>query len=288
MPRNRNLANLALSLLIPALAACGACKPAAEAARDSALQRPAASRPAAPPAPAFPAAPRSAPLAGSTSTPRAGGAPGIAAPGAAASMAAPLVAFLGDSLTAGLGLPLDQAYPALVGEKMKRLGAPIRVLNAGVSGDTSAGGLRRLSWILAQRPAVVVVELGANDALRAQPPEEIERNLREIVSRARAAGARVLLVGMQIPPNYGPDYAGRFAAIYPRLARELHVALVPFLLSGVGGISELNQADGIHPTAEGHERVAATVAPYLLQVLTGNDHAEPRAAQAPGEKRRAG
>lgn len=272
MPRNRNLANLALSLLIPALAACGACKPAAEAARDSALQRRAASRLAAPPA----------------SSPAASKAPAVLQETGASAAAGPLVAFLGDSLTAGLGLPLDQAYPALLGQKMKQLGAPIRVLNAGVSGDTSAGGLRRLSWILAQRPAVVVVELGANDALRAQPPEEIERNLREIVSRARAAGARVLLVGMQIPPNYGPDYTGRFAAIYPRLARELDVALVPFLLSGVGGVSDLNQADGIHPTAEGHERVAATVAPYLLQLLTGNDQGRPAAAQAPGEKRRAG
>ena len=175
--------------------------------------------------------------------------------------------FLGDSLTAGMGLPADQAYPALLARELPGDGFAARVINAGVSGDTSAGGLRRLRWLLAQHPAVVVVGLGGNDAMRGQPPAEIERNLREIVTQARQAGAQVLLLGMQIPSNYGPDYTGAFAAIYPRVARELHVPLVPFLLAGVGGVAELNQADGIHPTAAGQVKVAANVKPYLEEVL---------------------
>jgi len=179
----------------------------------------------------------------------------------------PLVVFLGDSLTAGLGLDQDQAYPAVVGERLVRAGDQVRVQNAGVSGDTTAGGLRRLDWLLRQHPAVMVVCLGANDGLRGTPIEEVEANLSAIVRRSQAAGARVLLLGMRIPPNYGPDYAGRFQAIYPRLARELGVPLVPFLLAGVGGDPALNQADGIHPTARGQEIVADNVLPYLRRVV---------------------
>ncbi|HEY8019659.1 MAG TPA: arylesterase [Thermoanaerobaculia bacterium] len=202
---------------------------------------------------------------------RGAGEPGASRPAespAAVGASGPLVAFLGDSLTAGLGLDEGQAYPALVGERLARSGEPIRVLNAGVSGDTTAGGLRRLPWLLSQHPAAIVVELGANDGLRGTPIEEIEGSLRQIVRRAQAAGARVLIVGMRIPPNYGPDYTGRFAAIYPRLARELDVPLVPFLLEGVGGDPALNQADGIHPTARGQELVADNVVPYLRRLLT--------------------
>jgi acyl-CoA thioesterase-1 len=187
------------------------------------------------------------------------------APQAAAG--APLVIFLGDSLTAGLGLDEAEAYPALLGGLLARAGEPVRVLNAGVSGDTTAGGLRRLPWLLGQHPAVVVVSLGGNDGLRGTPLAEIEANLRQIVRRSQAAGARVLLAGMQMPPNYGPEYAGGFAAIYPRLARELGVPLVPFLLAGVGGDPALNQADGIHPTARGDEIVAGNVLPYLRRLL---------------------
>jgi len=194
--------------------------------------------------------------------------------------AAPAVVFLGDSLTAGLGLPADQAYPALLARELPADGFRVRVVNAGVSGDTTAGGLRRLRWLLAQHPAVVVVGLGGNDALRGQPPAEIERNLREIVTQARQAGAQVLVLGMQIPPNYGPDYTGDFAAIYPRVARELHVPLVPFLLAGVGGVAELNQADGIHPTAAGQVKVAANVKPYLEQMLR---QGRPSGAEVPRE-----
>jgi acyl-CoA thioesterase-1 len=190
-----------------------------------------------------------------------------ARPAAGPAQREPLVVFLGDSLTAGLGLEEDQAFPAVVEREIRAAGIPIRTVNAGVSGDTSAGGLSRLSWLLGQRPDVVVVGLGANDGIRAVPVEETEKNLREIVRRARAAGARVLLLGMRIPPNYGPDYAGRFEAMYPRIAKDLQVPLVPFLLEGVGGFRSLNQEDGIHPTAEGQEILAKNVLPYLEKVV---------------------
>ncbi len=179
----------------------------------------------------------------------------------------PLVVFLGDSLTAGYGLAEDQAFPALVGVELERRGSPVRVINGGISGDTSAGGLERVDWLLAQRPAIVVVELGANDGLRGQPLESIEANLRAIVEKARAAGARVLLAGMKIPPNYGPDYAAGFEAVFPRLARELEIELVPFLLEGVAARPELNLPDGIHPNAAGHEIVARTLAEALAPLL---------------------
>ncbi len=180
---------------------------------------------------------------------------------------APLVVFLGDSLTAGLGLAEEEAFPSLVRDRLAEEGLPVRVVNAGVSGDTTAGGLRRLAWVLRQKPDVVVVELGANDGLRGLPVGEIEWNLHQIVRRARAAGAEVLLLGMRIPPNYGPDYAASFAAVYPRIARDLDVLLVPFLLEGVGGEPNLNLGDGIHPNARGHERVAENVLSVLSEVL---------------------
>lgn len=180
----------------------------------------------------------------------------------------PLVVFLGDSLTAGYGLGGEQAYPALVEKRLKEQGVPVHVLNAGVSGDTTAGGLSRLDWLLSQKPDVVVVGLGGNDGLRGLPLEQADRNLREIVRRSKAAGARVLLLGMQIPPNYGPEYAQGFADMYPRIAREMDVPLVPFLLEGVGGDEALNQADGIHPTAAGQEKVADLVTPYVADVLS--------------------
>jgi acyl-CoA thioesterase-1 len=232
----RKLATLILAILIPALSACGA-----QAANDP---RPVARAvPVANPDPA-----RSA------------------APAPAATAATPVVVFLGDSLTAGLGLDEGQAYPALLDRQLREEGRPARVINAGVSGDTTAGGLSRLGWLLKQRPDLVVVGLGANDGLRALPLTEVESNLRAIILRSQAAGARVLLLGMRIPPNYGP-YADQFAAIYPKLAKEMHVPLVPFLLDKVGGIRSLNQSDGVHPTAKGQEIVARNVRPYLEKVL---------------------
>jgi acyl-CoA thioesterase-1 len=181
--------------------------------------------------------------------------------------AGPRVIFLGDSLTAGYGLSEEEAFPALIGARLAAEGRPIRLVNAGVSGDTSAGGLRRLAWLLAQRPHILVVELGANDGLRGLPLEQTESNLRQIIERSVESGSQVLLLGMQVPPNYGADYAQGFAAIYPRVARELGIPLVHFLLDGVGGRLELNLADGIHPTAEGHQILTANVLPYLEELL---------------------
>jgi acyl-CoA thioesterase-1 len=181
----------------------------------------------------------------------------------------PLVVYLGDSLAAGLGLAEEEAFPALVEGILRQEGIVIRTVNAGVSGDTTAGGLSRLNWLLRQSPDVVVVELGANDGLRGLEPEMTERNLRQIVEQSRAAGARVLLVGMKVPPNYGGDYAGRFEEVYPRLASELGVALMPFLLEDVAGDPMLNLGDGIHPNAAGQQRVAANIAPYLREILLG-------------------
>ena len=177
------------------------------------------------------------------------------------------VVFLGDSLTAGLGVDADEAFPALVGEMLKSDGRPVEVVNAGVSGDTTAGGLRRLDWILRQKPDVVVVGLGGNDGLRGLKLEASEENLRSIIGKSRDAGATVLLLGMMIPPNYGPEYTTQFRDLYPRLARDLNVALVPFVLEGVGGEARLNQPDGIHPTAEGHRIIAANLLPHLLPLL---------------------
>ena len=181
----------------------------------------------------------------------------------------PLVVFLGDSLTAGLGLDEDEAYPALIGKDLGEEGLPVRVINAGVSGDTTAGGLSRIGWLLNQHPDVVVVALGANDGLRGLSIDEAEKNLREIVRRSQASGARVLLAGMKMPPNYGPDYTSRFEGMFTAIAKDMNVPLIPFLLEGVGGVRRLNQADGMHPTAEGQEILAKNVQPYLEDVLRG-------------------
>lgn len=180
---------------------------------------------------------------------------------------APAVVFLGDSLTAGFGLAEEQAFPAVVGELLAARDLPVRVVNGGVSGDTSAGALARLDWLLTQEPDVVVVSIGGNDGLRGLPVEALEANLRAIVRRARAAGARVLLTGQQIPTNYGPEYAGAFRELYPRVAREEGATLLPFLLEGVAMVPELNLPDGIHPNPEGQRRVAAQVAAALAPLL---------------------
>ena len=184
-----------------------------------------------------------------------------------ASAGAPLVVFLGDSLTAGLGVGEDEAFPERTRLLLDAEGVAIRIVNAGVSGDTTAGGLARVDWLLGQEPQILVVGLGANDGLRGLALEETEANLRAIVERARAGGARVLLLGMLLPPNYGPDYTEGFQRIFSRLADELEVSLVPFLLAGVAGIPELNQADGIHPTVAGHRLMAGNVAPALRRML---------------------
>ena len=185
-----------------------------------------------------------------------------------ASAADHVIAALGDSLTAGLGVSPEEAYPAVLEARLRREGFEYRVINAGVSGDTSAGGLRRIDWVLKLRPDVVIVALGANDGLRGQAPDILRDNLTRIIERARAAGVRVLLAGMRVPPNYGDDYARAFAGVYPAVARATGVPLAPFLLDGVAGDARLNQPDGIHPTVEGQRVIAERLWPYLKPLLT--------------------
>ena len=177
-----------------------------------------------------------------------------------------IVAF-GDSLTAGVGVPADQTYPALLGDRLRREGYDYRVVNAGVSGDTSAGGLRRVDWALRLRPEIVILELGVNDALRGQSLAAVRANLDQIVARFQAAGARVLVAGMRLPPNYGTRYAEDFHRMFGEVARARNVPHMPFFLDGVGAVPRLNQADGIHPTAEGYAIVVDRLWPHLLPLL---------------------
>lgn len=179
----------------------------------------------------------------------------------------PRLVFLGDSLTAGYGLDAPEAFPSLIQERIQAKGWTWTVVNAGVSGDTTAGALRRLDRIFRRKVDVLFVCLGANDGLRGLPPEASERNLRAIVARAKREGAQVVLAGMRLPENYGPDYRTRFEAMYARIARQERVALLPFLLEGVALRPELNQNDGIHPNAEGTRRVAGRVWSTLEPIL---------------------
>jgi len=188
-----------------------------------------------------------------------------AAPALVAS--APRIVALGDSLTAGLGLPIDRAYPALLAERLKQEGLNYEVVNAGVSGDTSAGGLSRLDWALSGDVRVLIVALGGNDALRGLPVDELKQNLSTIIERAQARHITVILAGMEAPPNFGRDYIVAFHKVYPALAQKYHIALVPFLLQGVAGIDRLNQRDGIHPTAEGARIVADNVWAALKPIV---------------------
>ena len=180
---------------------------------------------------------------------------------------APLVAFLGDSVAAGLHLPGDDAFPSVLQRTLAAEGVPFRLVNAGVSGDTTAGGRSRLDWILRQGPAILVVELGANDGFRGVPLGTVEGNLRDILERAKAAGARPLLLGMRLPPNYGPDYTRDFEGMYARLAAETGAAFVPRFMDGVAGRPDRNLPDGIHPTAEGHRLLAGNVEGALRDLL---------------------
>jgi acyl-CoA thioesterase-1 len=215
------------------------------------------------------AASAAAPMAGDQAggaTDPAGGARGG---GASRPEGEPVVLFLGTSLTAGYGLPESQAYPALLQERIDAAGLDYRVVNAGVSGDTSAGGLRRLDWLLRLPVAVLVVELGANDMLRGLGVEQLRRNLDRILERTAAThpDARFVVAGMRAAPNLGRDYVEAFDATYPALAEAHDAALVPFLLEDVAARPELNQADGIHPTAEGHALIAERIWPVLRPLL---------------------
>lgn len=187
-----------------------------------------------------------------------------------AAFAAPkTVLFYGDSVTAGYGLDPDEGFTALIQEKISAAGLDWRVVNAGLSGETTAGGLRRLDWILRQKIDIFVIELGGNDGLRGLEPAVTQANLETMIDRIRARYPEVvvILAGMQMPTNMGPDYAESFARIYPEVAERKRTALIPFILEGVGGVPELNLPDGIHPTAEGHRIVAETVWKTLAPLL---------------------
>jgi acyl-CoA thioesterase-1 len=188
---------------------------------------------------------------------------GLALPALHGAAPARVMLFLGDSLTAGLGVAPEQAYPALLEKEFAQRGRAITVVNGGVSGDTSAGGLRLLPWLLKRKPDWVVVALGGNDMLRGMPPAETEKHLDAILTQARAAGARPVLLGMKAAPNLGPAYARDFEAIYPRLAKRHAIPYLPFYIEPVAGKPALNQADGIHPTAAGHRLIAEKLMKFL-------------------------
>jgi acyl-CoA thioesterase-1 len=198
----------------------------------------------------------SAPLTASSSAPR-----------PAPSGAPPRIVALGDSLTAGLGLPTEQAYPALLQQRLNQKGLNYEVVNAGVSGDTSAGGLSRFDWAMQGNVRILIVALGGNDGLRGLPTEALKSNLGHIIERAQARHIKVILAGMEAPPNYGRVYFVSFHRVFPALAQQYNVPLVPFLLEGVGGIARLNQPDLIHPNAEGARIVADNVWAVLKPVV---------------------
>ena len=181
------------------------------------------------------------------------------------------VLFYGNSLTAGFGVDPDESFPQLVQNKIDGLGWPFKVINGGVGGETTAGGLSRIDWVLQNRPDVFILELGGNDGLRGVDPGVTRRNLRAIIRRVRERypATKIILAGMQAPPNMGQRFVTEFREIYPELAQSERVSLIPFILEGVGGIPELNQPDGIHPTAEGHAIMAELVWKALEPVLKG-------------------
>jgi acyl-CoA thioesterase-1 len=217
-----------LLLMLLVVAGCGPSAPAPDAPAPQAPKAPQA--PQAPKAPEAPEAPTK-----------------------------PRIVFLGDSLTIGLGLSPDQSYPSLIGKKLKANGRDYEVVNAGVSGDTSAGGMRRLDWSLEGDVRLLVVALGANDGLRGLPASELKKNLASVLERARSRGVPVILAGMEAPPNNGAEYTRDFRNVYTDLAKEYQVRLIPFLLQGVAGETSLNQGDGIHPNARGAQIVADLV-----------------------------
>jgi acyl-CoA thioesterase-1 len=190
----------------------------------------------------------------------------VLSPAAAASRPLKIVA-LGDSLTAGFGLAESAAFPVRLAQALKAKGHAVTVVNAGVSGDTATGGLNRLDWSVPDGTDAVIVELGANDALRGVDPKVTRAALEDILKRLKARNIAVLLCGMLAPPNYGADYATRFNAIYPELAKQYEVPLYPFFLDGVAADATLNQADGMHPTAEGVATIVARILPSVEALL---------------------
>lgn len=179
------------------------------------------------------------------------------------------ILFFGDSLTAGYGLEVSQAFPAVIQEKIDSLGLDYTVINAGLSGETTASGKNRLEWVLEDDIDIIIIELGANDGLRGVPLTETESNLQSMVDtvQSKLPDAKIILAGMKIPPNMGPEYTSKFESIFPELATSENIKLIPFLLNNVAGIPELNQGDGIHPTVKGQKLVAENVWKVLKPIL---------------------
>lgn len=180
-----------------------------------------------------------------------------------------VILFFGDSLTAGYGLAQEQAFPALVEKQCIKNGTPCKAINAGLSGETSAGGLSRIDWVLRQPIDVFVLELGANDGLRGLPLDQTRKNLQAIIDKVRGKypGVKIVIAGMMVPPNMGPDYTASFSKIFPELAKKNNATLIPFLLQDVAGYEKLNLGDGIHPNQEGHRIVANNVYHILSPLL---------------------
>lgn len=179
----------------------------------------------------------------------------------------PCIVAFGNSLTAGAGIRAEESYPSQLQRRLDDSGYRYRVINAGVSGDTTAGALRRVDWVLKSRPQIVIIELGANDGLRGLPLDQMHNNLEAIIRRVQAAGAKVILAGMKLPLNYGEEYRSRFEAVYTQLAQTHHIALMPFFLEGVGAQAKLNQDDGIHPTGDGYRIIVNHLWPVLTPLL---------------------
>ena len=179
----------------------------------------------------------------------------------------PRIVAFGNSLTAGLGVTQNESYPAQLQRKLDSVGYPYRVVNAGVSGETTAGGLRRVSWVLNSKPSIVILELGGNDGLRGLSLQETKANLERIIQQFQQSSVTVVLAGMQLPPNYGMEYTAGFESLYRALATQYHLTMIPFFLDGVAGSFALNQADGIHPTEEGYRVIVEKIFPVLEPLL---------------------
>lgn len=180
-----------------------------------------------------------------------------------------VILFYGDSLTAGYGLSPEEAFPALVEKRLNKTENKVKVVNAGLSGETSAGGVTRIDWILRQPIDIFVLELGGNDGLRGLPIDQTKKNLQTILDKVKAKypSCKIVLAGMMVPPNMGKEYTDAFKKVYPELASSNKATLIPFLLEGVGGIEKLNQPDGIHPNAEGHRIISEKIAPVFQKLL---------------------